>query len=662
MDVLLASWLLRHRPDPVKDAVMLLETYDRGVLQSLLQSLSQSLSQSLLLQADLQQAPAASLEAALRSTAARGMLTEVSTLLLARHVDVNAAERMLTPLHLAASNGHVDVVLALLESPRIDRRAKDSLGRMALHRAAHAGHALIVDALLRSEARSDSEAKPEAEVSDLRRCTPLHLAVLGGHADVVDVLIDRVPTAARALGPDKKTAMHMAAESGSLELVTRLLPVSDLAARDFCEKTPVDMAVKGGNVEVFRILFDRCPIEVESGVLHETIRRGHLEMASCLLTLGADPLEAATLAYPFCGMPLYCAASSGNPNIVRLLIDAINEDPKRSTKEKPRLFEGLRRVVASTKPSTAEAAGVEALVDIIRMLDGLSAEPGAQSGTQTCDPESCDPEAPKFDRSISYIRDITDFRKLAKQPLHVAAAAACAVIITAFLVALPLENVNEQDENMLAPLHVVVSTATRATAPESRAASVRALQTSRVQTLDPNVRDRNGDTPLHLALKTDGHPDVLAALLSIKGIDVNARGGAMGDTPLHAAFHSGFFFYSCLIEPAAPARTSPWPLSETVLMLLRSGADVHATDVHGNTPLHHAALRGCCDTVKALLSAGAQVDVLNAMKESPLFCAARRGHRGVCSVLRDAGAMEYNRNSSSLLQSGIASGNQSHLC
>lgn len=92
---------------------------------------------------------------------------------------------------------------------------------------------------------------------------------------------------------------------------------------------------------------------------------------------------------------------------------------------------------------------------------------------------------------------------------------------------------------------------------------------------DPNGRDANGCTPLHLTTGTD--PDLVAALLK-GGADVNAR-DSMKRTPLH---------YAVRLPRAV------------IVILIKAGADVNARDAKGRTPLGLVP-RGHYGSVKELL-------------------------------------------------------------
>ena len=106
---------------------------------------------------------------------------------------------------------------------------------------------------------------------------------------------------------------------------------------------------------------------------------------------------------------------------------------------------------------------------------------------------------------------------------------------------------------------------------------------------DPNVKDPDGDAPLHVAAE-QCRAD-LAELLLKHSADPNAR-DAYGRTPLHRA--------ACL---------------DVADLLIRHGADVNARDGKGYTPATHAFMRGDLDVAAFLLSHGATADVEAA--ESP---------------------------------------------
>jgi ankyrin repeat protein len=90
-------------------------------------------------------------------------------------------------IHIAAENGNVDILKALLEAkPRADIAAKDKDEQQAIHIAAKNGNVDVLKALL--------EAKPSADISaqDKIGCTPLLFAIHGGHQPAIELLLQRL--------------------------------------------------------------------------------------------------------------------------------------------------------------------------------------------------------------------------------------------------------------------------------------------------------------------------------------------------------------------------------------------------------------------------------------------------------------------------------------
>jgi ankyrin repeat protein len=132
---------------------------------------------------------------------------------------------------------------------------------------------------------------------------------------------------------------------------------------------------------------------------------------------------------------------------------------------------------------------------------------------------------------------------------------------------------------------------------------------------DPNVKDRQGRSPLWGAVETDLET---VKLLLDKGADVNAR-DQINSSPLLWAAGFG--------KP------------ETVGFLITKGADVKATDDNGWTPLIWAAGLGQPQTVELLVKAGADLKAADKQTgDTPLLRGARTGKVESLKILIDAGA------------------------
>jgi ankyrin repeat protein len=131
-----------------------------------------------------------------------------------------------------------------------------------------------------------------------------------------------------------------------------------------------------------------------------------------------------------------------------------------------------------------------------------------------------------------------------------------------------------------------------------------------------NVKNDNDQTPLHKAVNR-GSIEITKYLLS-KGADVHAKDHG-GLTPLtEVVFMSGNI---------ALAK-----------MLVSEGADVHAKDNDGTTPLHVAAMSGFVETAKYLVSVGSEVNANdNKYSFTPLDFARNYGHTAVVQFLTSIG-------------------------
>jgi TonB family protein len=116
----------------------------------------------------------------IHDAAKEGNLAKVKALLKHNRKMVSSKDNNgSTPLHLAAWNGHKDIVELLLAN-KADVNAKDTMGFTPLHRAAINGHKDVVELLLAHKA--DVSAKINEGM------TPLDMALSKDHSDIVALL------------------------------------------------------------------------------------------------------------------------------------------------------------------------------------------------------------------------------------------------------------------------------------------------------------------------------------------------------------------------------------------------------------------------------------------------------------------------------------------
>jgi uncharacterized protein len=140
---------------------------------------------------------------------------------------------------------------------------------------------------------------------------------------------------------------------------------------------------------------------------------------------------------------------------------------------------------------------------------------------------------------------------------------------------------------------------------------------------DPNSRNPEGQTALHLALR-DQSERIAQALWSSPALDVNALNGS-GESPLMMAALRGNLQWA--------------------QRLLERGAKVHKD---GWSPLHYAATGPEPKIVAMLLDRGAPVDALSPNRSTPLMMAANYGAEASVDLLLARGADKRLRNDRNL--------------
>ena len=97
----------------------------------------------------------------------------------------------------------------------------------------------------------------------------------------------------------------------------------------------------------------------------------------------------------------------------------------------------------------------------------------------------------------------------------------------------------------------------------------------------------------------------------------------MGDTPLHHAAMRG--------------------KERVALALLDHGADVNAVNAFNATPLHEAAVGGHAELVKALIARGADVNATDGNGRTPLERAEEQGESAAAEVIREEISLHHGQ-------------------
>jgi len=204
---------------------------------------------------------------------------EIASLLMKAGADVNAhANDGRTALHSACIKGNLQIVMDLVQFGA-SLNSRDETGFTPLHDACRLGKADVVCFLLEHDSSPESQLvagwngntglhlacwKGHARVVwwfllkstvalDTQNCfgfTPLHLAILGDHVDIIAMMLSKGANAMLA-NCDQNTSLHLAAMKGNLEIIKLLVSYgSDLTQCNLADATPVEVARQTGHLEV----------------------------------------------------------------------------------------------------------------------------------------------------------------------------------------------------------------------------------------------------------------------------------------------------------------------------------------------------------------------------------------------------------------------------
>ncbi|XP_015483638.1 golgin subfamily B member 1-like isoform X2 [Parus major] len=180
----------------------------------------------------------------LHRAAASGDLAQVRQGLRKYGIDGrDKAER--TALHLACANGHVDVVMYLVEN-KCKLNLFDNDNRTPLMKAVQCQQEKCVAILL--------ERGADPNLADADGNTALHLAVLPGNTTVAGLLLEHNANI-DAQNKEGFTPLILAVSEHHEEVVEFLLKKgADVHARDQCERTPLMTAASGGELNLIKVL------------------------------------------------------------------------------------------------------------------------------------------------------------------------------------------------------------------------------------------------------------------------------------------------------------------------------------------------------------------------------------------------------------------------
>lgn len=608
------------------------------------------------------------------------------------------------PLHIAADQTSPEMATLLLDQGA-EPNPVDASGRTPLRRALEVGN--IQTAALLADRGGDIFLADSSGVS------PLDDALAKGPDSLKSIVGTRNVNTA---GADGRTPLHVASDRLLLPAVAYLLSLSpDLALRDGAGRTALDCAllhpgrkesaqvaqalvlkgatpgfgdfdwfilaarsgdwsrprfsggdtvlhkaVRGGLkgfVEYF--LDEKVPVDLKNAAgstsLHEAVRAGDYEIAELLLMRGANPNArdgngntALHIALP----------ETGRREGVKLLL-GYKADPslKDRSGNTPLHVAVLLGYPTETVPlfldsgafvDSANAEGDTPLALAVRKLrpdwSRLLVERGANVFARNSTGETplaaalrIGPEAvdPLLTPATIRARDDSGNGLLHSAVLQRTIPETVSLMLER---GVDLSSRNNEGDT---PLHLAVRT--------DQADPAKVLLAAKADIFASNVK---GATPLGLALNPAGQPKKWFFTADV----LDSRDGA-GNTPLHFAAGEGLtravsFLISIGAAPDARNADGQTPLHaavrkdapDCVRALLSSGSDILARDLTGATPLHSAVYWSARRSMEALVLAGADPNARDFAGASPLFEAVRKQDTAAAKWLLDKGADPGARN------------------
>lgn len=403
---------------------------------------------------------------------------------LMKHQDLNACrrdERDLTPLHVAVLYDQIMIVDFLLDRTDIDINAADTDGLTALHYACMKNRQNILLLLLQENA--------DSRLTDSYGNTALHLAVDRGHESCVKAMLYlsehmNVPMNANTANDNGDTPLHLAARWG-YHMIVRILLECGAKCEPINKKgqTPLAIAYNEDIVEVLKCRAQANNIDGNSVLpLHRTVKQSRRSMH----------LRQA---------PETSLEDSG-----------VSKIPKDPTNNHAMRYHAVDRLL------TAIVDGDVCLACYYLGLEVYREHPSSDvSSTDPCHHPLCDCDdcSTSGERRLERkgrqrVIAINACNSLGETALHVASATGRTRMVQLLLDA--GANVDAITRSQLrTPLHLACL--------NERVDAAKLLLNC--ATCDVNAKDRNGETPLHMAVGTGNVK--LVALLVRHGADVNVR-------------------------------------------------------------------------------------------------------------------------------------------
>ena len=243
-----------------------------------------------------------------------------------------------TPLHVAASQGHLNIVQYLVEETKSDPVCVDNVGRTPLYLAVWNGRVKTVQYLASILKGEQLTITTREDVLDdgssvAAGKTPLHAACLRGHYNIVCYLVEECHYSITFSDEKGNLPLHSASAGGNLNIVKYLIEeclCDPMCLQHEFQWAPLHFAASKGHLPLAKYLIEQytcdpmCHTKTGHAPLHFAAQNGHFDSLKYLIEeCKCDPMCLSKKGQA----PLHLASQNGHFDTVKYLIEECQCDP-----------------------------------------------------------------------------------------------------------------------------------------------------------------------------------------------------------------------------------------------------------------------------------------------------------------------------------------------
>ena len=190
-------------------------------------------------------------------------------------------------LHIAASDGHLDLCKTLINKHNFDVNITNNEGWTVLHYSARSGSFELTKLFI------DTETDISLTIKDGSNC--LHTVAVKGNSNLIETLVNKYKFDVNAANNEGCTALHCSAQNGSYELINFFIKNGvDVLLKTKNRMNCLHIAASNGHFILCKTLTDICNFDMNMDdnkgwtELHHSARSGNCELIKFFIDTGTD--------------------------------------------------------------------------------------------------------------------------------------------------------------------------------------------------------------------------------------------------------------------------------------------------------------------------------------------------------------------------------------